>query len=385
MVSASSKQQPTTTPTTIKTCESTPFSKNGSRFRYRFLASCGSERISMYILGHFGSSIYLSAVYFKKCIYMERTKQERPISELASRLNRKRYQPSAAPPRTDGRDLLLGSDVEDFAHGPIPPMGPPPEYLRWKPNKHGSYTVPAASLPQITSAIVIHDSSDEEETPKRFRTSRGSTEIVRQSMPYVMPDFVADLHVELCQLHYFLQWKLPAGVAIRPLEELVSSCSEMNFPDIIDRSPLHWLRVYLDAELEIQPRLLGLGQSLVKDGPFYHGCHGNYMLNIMRTRNLAHGTIKTSGRAGLWHGPMKTAAYYAWPTVWPRCTAPTMAVLELRVTQHTQHKKNIAWVSRLPNSYEVAAILIARYTGDMNPRCLSKKFINTRNGAELIS
>ena len=61
-----------------------------------------------------------------------------------------------------------------------------------------------------------------------------------------------------------------------------------------------------------------------------------------------------------------------------------MTMFELRVSARTTHAKNV-FVSQKDGTYEVTAILLARYKGDLREEALKKAgFIKMRNGVNVL-
>ena len=165
-------------------------------------------------------------------------------------------------------------------------------------------------------------------------------------------------------------------------------CSSVRCKAILNDAA--WLRIQLDKDLEIRPRLdlatmvvfaNALSDKTGQPTTWYHGTYGLYALNILSQRHLMHGTMLTSGRSGLWHGPPRKAVEYAWPTKWPKCDRSTMSMFELRVAQHTKHARHVH-VNQNVGTYEVSAILLQRYRGSLHEDVLQRDFHVVRNGAE---
>eukprot|EP00930_Biecheleria_cincta_P039458 TRINITY_DN27130_c0_g2_i1.p1 TRINITY_DN27130_c0_g2~~TRINITY_DN27130_c0_g2_i1.p1 ORF type:complete len:662 (-),score=138.15 TRINITY_DN27130_c0_g2_i1:65-2050(-) len=174
-------------------------------------------------------------------------------------------------------------------------------------------------------------------------------------------------------------------------DQLMARCSQVDFPDIPDAGrATKWLRIVLDQDLEIQPRLQcgqqDFSENALQDGKpstTYHGTYGTYALNIIKERNLRMGHISTRGVCGIWHGPPITASRYAWPTVWPKCTQPTMAMFEMKVSAQKKHANNV-YVSQWKGSFEVSALLLSRHTGSSlaEEQLRREGFLKLRNGVD---
>ena len=204
----------------------------------------------------------------------------------------------------------------------------------------------------------------------------------RRALPrrvlYITEPFLEEIHV------------LSRGTLT--FEELAMRCSEAHFADVAwGDIPANWLSIRLDEELGLENRIKrgqrGIYENALKGGKpslSYHGSYGSYALNMLTERRLRLGTERTRGRSGIWHGPARTAVKYAWPTIWPNCSQATMTMFELRVSARTTHAKNV-FVSQKDGTYEVTAILLARYKGDLREEALKKAaFIKMRNGVNVL-
>ena len=172
--------------------------------------------------------------------------------------------------------------------------------------------------------------------------------------------------------------------------DLKCICSSVRCKAILNDAP--WLRIQLDKDLEILPRLdlatmevfpNALNDSTGNPTTWYHGTYGLYALNILTQRHLTHGIIETHGRSGLWHGPPRKAVEYAWPTRWPYCNHGTMSMFELRIAQHTKHARHVH-VCKHVGTYEVSAILLQRYRGSLHEDALKREFNFMRNGTDTL-
>ena len=80
-------------------------------------------------------------------------------------------------------------------------------------------------------------------------------------------------------------------------------------------------------------------ELLVPAPPVEYDDSGAHIL--LTTAHFKHLESVKFAMGGVWHGPPITASRYAWPTVWPKCTQPTMAMFEIKVSAQKKHAKNV--------------------------------------------
>jgi len=166
-----------------------------------------------------------------------------------------------------------------------------------------------------------------QESPKLVDTIDSCTASPMEIDPDQISAILNEVHSEIAYLHEVME--------ITPPSDFSSKCSSVRCPDILNGSP--WLRIPLVDSYEISPRFddkihkwlqLNALDSNGQPTIYYHGTPGLYGLNILLERHLNHGTIKTTEKCGLWHGPPRKAVQYAWPTTWPKCQRATMCMFE---------------------------------------------------------
>jgi hypothetical protein len=169
---------------------------------------------------------------------------------------------------------------------------------------------------------------------------------------------------------------------------LATSAYVLEFPGVqvvrcrADKAlPTTWVRYSLGTSIE--PRIQEHAKwAKVADGtdddrqtwqPFtkpkttYPGTDGFAAQSILGSRCFNVGKTVTSGLAGVWHARLETARRYGIPSVWACCSQPCLVVFELRVTRQTRLRKvgYCTQAGRWPGCFEVTAILLARFTGDL--------------------
>ena len=285
---------------------------------------------------------------------------------------------------------------------PLPPFLPPPPpslpHPRPPPPPSPMKRLRGATHP--ISTILVDSDSDPEKasssTRRHSSRSQHAGQAVSRPFSGVTPaqcparHLVNELRAEMRVVSSLLQ-----GVSQRwsgSFAEVITRCSKAHLPDLEKHGfPTTWLVIHFDSELQIFPRLdlgqRGFAENALIDGQpstWYHGTHGDHARNILQERYLRLGTSCTSGRSGVWHGAAATAARYAWPTVWPGCVNPTMTMFELKVSTHKKHSRN-AFVSQRDGTYEVVAILLSHYSGDMDePKLRKTGFIKLRNSKSVV-
>ena len=153
-----------------------------------------------------------------------------------------------------------------------------------------------------------------------------------------------------------------------PIEECrfsMKSCPEI--PEVITGGPSRLLRVALDGDFQIEPRLCrgakGVWENAVKpDGTpltSFHGTYGSFAVRILQDMEFRMGTVTTGGYCGVWHGYMKFACKYALPYIWPECHGLTMSIFELQVTALSTREKG-RYCTRFPGCFQVVALLLGR-------------------------
>ena len=154
------------------------------------------------------------------------------------------------------------------------------------------------------------------------------------------------------------------GRLMKPVEATcltAVSAQELAPPHVPRGVPKDWLRVRLDNNRTIYPRIDNTDASEWETS--YHGTRALQALNVLKQRQFNFGYRVTAKKSGVWHAPMSTAVKYALPATWPECELRTQTIFELKIAKKTKHARNV-FCTQDRHCYQVGAILLGRFEGD---------------------